>query len=143
MKLDTSEDRLEAVKRLYARATKISDAFRRKSNRVSFGDVFGLMALMEKLNALEELIRTESFWEQAIQEIYDVEDVEEDTREKFVAATASNAYVFLKVILVTRVETLRNFTDNEYESRRLLEFQKEVYELMTALREVYEDIYGV
>ena len=48
MKLDTSKDRLLFVKKFYLRGERLDNEFR-NANRVSFGDVFGLMAMMEKI----------------------------------------------------------------------------------------------
>ena len=140
MKIDTPEERLAVVTKLFDRAAKLSDAFKRDADRVAFGDVLGLMALMEKLTAIQDVIRTEDLWEQTFAAMEKIEGVDETTRGKFVSAAVGNVYVFMRTILMQRIEAAINFADNDFGDRRLVRFQKDFRATLTALLEVYEDI---
>ena len=140
MKFDTSKDRILAVRNFYLRAEKIDSDFR-NARKINFGDILGLMAIMEKLVALEDLIRTEAIFERTALELLNVPDESEDTRKKFASTFATGAEFFLDKVLIQRVESVINFTDNNFSDRRLMKFQKDLREGMTALREKYRDVY--
>ena len=142
MKLDTSKDRIMAVRKFYLRGEKIDSDFH-KAQRVDFGDVLGLIAIMEKLIALEELIRTEIIFERTAVELLNVPDETSETRNKFAATFASGAEFFLDRVLIHRVDSLIKFTDNNFSNRRLMRFQKDLREGMTALRDRYKEVYKI
>ena len=79
--IDTPDARLKVVMNLFNRAKKIDDVFRRNADRVNPGDVIGLIALTEKLSALQDLIHTESLWEEAFANMHKVGGVSEDVRK--------------------------------------------------------------
>lgn len=142
MKLDTSKDRLHVVKELDARAAKIGDSFR-NTDRYVVGDLIGLIAIREKLLTLQDMIQTESLWEETIGGVMDVDDETEETREKFVAICSRQAYIFLRIILAQQIERIMNFATNKFASRRLMKFQSDLRDTMDEMREVYAEIYGV
>ena len=139
-KINTPEERLEVVTKLFNRATKINDSFNRNINRVNFGDVLGLIAMMEKLTAIQDLIRTEDLWEKTFAAMENIADVDEKTRGKFVSAAVGNAYVFMRTILMQHIEDAVDFAENDFSDRRLMKFQKDFRATLTELLEVYEDI---
>lgn len=139
-KIDTPEERLAVVTKLFNRASKLSDSFKRDGDRVSFGDVLGVMALMEKLTAIQDAIRTEALWEQTFAAMENIKDVDEKTRGKFVSAAVGNVYVFMRTILMQRIEFAIKFAENDFKDRRLVKFQKDFRDTLTELLEVYEDI---
>lgn len=139
-KIDTPEERLAVVTKLFHRAAKIDDAFKRDADRTSFGDVLGVMALMEKLTAIQDAIRTEVLWEQTLAAMENIKDVDEKTRGKFVSAAVGNVYVFMRTILMQRIEFAIKFAENDFSDRRLVRFQKNFRATLTELLEVYEDI---
>ncbi len=140
MKLDTSKDRILAVRKFYLRGEKIDSDFR-SAKRVNFGDVLGLIAIMEKLSALEDIVRTETIFERTAVEMLNVPDETNDTRNKFAATFATGAEIFLNRVLIPRVEALINFTDNDFSNKRLLKFQKDLRDGMTQLRDKYREVY--
>ena len=140
MKLDTSKDRILAVRKFYLRGEKIDSDFR-SAKRVNFGDVLGLIAIMEKLSALEDIVRTETIFERTAVELLNVPDESNDTRKKFAATFATGAEIFLNRVLIPRVEALINFTDNDFSNKRLLKFQKDLRDGMTQLRDKYREVY--
>lgn len=142
MKLDTSKDRLNVVKKLFNRAIKINDAFR-QSGQYTFGDVLGVMAMMEKLNALEDTIKTEMILEDALDGVYKIKDESAETKEKFVAIFAGQTWFFLKTVLATRIDYMISFANNDFNDRKLMKFQKDFRETMIEMREAYAEIYGV
>lgn len=141
-KLDTSKDRLHTVKNLFNRAVKIAEAFN-KNNKDEFGDVLGLMAIMEKLSGLEDAISTEIFFEDALNEMMDIKGEREDTRQKFLSPFAQQSEQFMKSILVQRIEGIIHFTNNFYKNQQLAEFQADLSEAMVAMRKKYAEIYHV
>lgn len=142
MKLDTSKDRLNVVKKLFNRAIKINDAFR-QSGQYTFGDVLGVMAMMEKLNALEDNIKTEMILEDALDGVYKIKDESAETKEKFVAIFAGQTWLFLKKVLAIRIDYMISFANNDFNDRKLMKFQKDFRETMIEMREAYAEIYGV
>lgn len=141
-KLDTSKDRLQTVKNLFNRAVKIAEAFK-KNDKDEFGDVLGLMAIMEKLSGLEDAISTEIFFEDALNEMMDIKGEREDTRQKFLSPFAQQSEQFMKSILVQRIEGIIHFTNNFYKNQQLAEFQADLSEAMVAMRKKYAEIYHV
>ena len=142
MKLDTSKDRILAVRKFYLRGEKIDSDFR-NAQRVNFGDVLGLTAIMEKLVALEELVRTEIIFERTAVELLNVPDETSETRQKFASTFATGAEFFLDRVLLHRVESVMKFADNKFSDRRLLKFQKDLREGMTHLRDRYKEVYKI
>ena len=142
MKLDTSKDRLLFVKKFYLRGERLDNEFR-NANRVSFGDVFGLMAMMEKIVSLEELIRTERILEDTAVNLLKVPEETAETRKKFSETFGDGAEIFLQTILLPRINALINFTDNAFVNKRLSKFQKDLHEGMTALLNKYKEIYEI
>ena len=142
MKLDTSKDRFNLVRKFYLRGEKIDSDFR-NARQVNFGDILGLMALMEKLTALEDLVRTEMILERTAIELFNVPDETDDTRQKFAATFATGAELFLDRILFGRLDSLIKFADNKFSDRRLLKFQKDLREAMTQLRDRYKEVYNM
>ena len=142
MKLDTSKDRIMAVRKFYLRGEKIDSDFR-NARRVNFGDVLGLTAIMEKLIALEELVRTEIIFERTAVELLNVPDETSDTRKKFASTFATGAELFLDRVLIHRVESLIKFADNDFTSKRLMRFQKDLRDGMTQLRDRYKEVYKI
>lgn len=140
---DTPEERLAVVTKLFHRASKISDVFKRKEDRVSFGDVLGLMALMEKLTAIQDVIRTEALWEQTFADMENIKDVSEDVREKFFSTVAGNGYVFIRTVLMQRMETAVSFANNDFNDRQLMKFQKDFRETLSGMCEKYRQIYKI
>ena len=142
MKLDTSKDRILAVRNLYLRGEKIDSDFR-NARQINFGDVLGLTAIMEKLVALEELIRTEIILERTAVELLNVSDETDETRQKFASTFATGAEFFLDRVLIPRIDSVTKFADNKFSDRRLLKFQKDLREKMTALRDKYKEVYKI
>ncbi|MBR3747321.1 MAG: hypothetical protein IKP64_06295 [Selenomonadaceae bacterium] len=142
MKLDTSKDRLSLVKKFYLRGGRIGSELR-KARQINFGDVFGLMAMMEKLDSLEEMIRTERILEETAINLLKVPDETAETRKKFSETFGDGAENFLKTILLPRIDALINFTDNDFVSKRLMDFQKDLREGMTELLDKYKEIYEI
>lgn len=142
MKLDTSKDRALLVKKFYLRGDRLNMEFR-NAKQFSFGDVFGLMAMMEKIVALEELIRTERILEETAIHLLNVPDETAETRQKFSETFGGGAEIFLKSILLPRIDALINFTVNDFANKRLMRFQKDLREGMTELRDKYKEIYQI
>lgn len=142
MKLDTSKDRILAVRNLYLRGEKIDSDFR-NARQINFGDVLGLTAIMEKLVALEELIRTEIIFERTTVELLNVSDETDETRKKFASTFAMGAEFFLDRVLIPRIDSVTKFADNKFSDRRLVKFQKDLREKMTALRDKYKEVYKI
>ena len=142
MKLDTSKDRFNLVRKFYLRGEKIDNDFR-NARQVNFGDILGLMAIMEKLTALEDLVRTEMILERTTIELFNVPDETDDTRQKFASTFATGAELFLDRILLGRIDSLIKFADNKFTDRRLLKFQKDLREAMTQLRDRYKEVYNM
>lgn len=142
VKLDTSKDRLATVKSFFNRAMKINDVFR-SGEQVEFGDVLGLMAIMEKLTGLEDAINTEIYFEDALNDMMDIKSEREDTRQKFLSPFAQQSEHFMKTILVRRIDGLIGFTDNRYRNQQLIDFQAELSTAMVDLRKKYAEIYHV
>ena len=140
MKLDTPEERLAFVTNLFDCGAKIDDAFRRNFNRINFGDVLGLIALMEKLTAIQDLIQSEKLLEQILVDMNNIKDVDERTRGKFLLAAGGNIHVFRQTLLMQRIESAIDFADNDFGDRRLVKFQKDFRETLTKLLKFYEDI---
>ena len=138
--IDTPDARLKVVMNLFNRAKKIDDAFRRDADRLNPGDVIGLVALMERLTALQDLIHTESLWEEAFANMHKVSGVSEDVREKFIAASSHSVFVFVRMILMQRIELAIRFAQNDFSDRRLVKFQKDFRETLQEILEVYEGI---
>lgn len=141
MKLDTAQDRLCAVRELEFRAARIGDGFKNTGQYV-IGDLLGLIAIQEKLNALADLIQTETLWEDAIGGMLGIEDADTELRERCVAICSSQAYVFLRSVLARHVESVVNFATNKFASRRLMKLQRDMRETMEKMREVYAERYG-
>lgn len=142
MKLNTSKDRFLVVRNLYLRGERINSDFR-NAEHVNFGDVLGLMVIMEKLVALEELVHTEIILEHTAVELLNVPDESENTRKKFASAFATGAEFFLTKILIQRVESVIKFADNDFSDRRLSKFQKDIRDKLTALRDRYKAVYNI
>ena len=140
MKLDTSKDRILAVRNLYLRGEKIDSDFR-NAGRVNFGDILGLTAIMEKLVALEELVRTEIIFERTAVALLNVPGETDATRKKFASTFATGAELFLDRVLIPRVDSLIKFADNKFSDRRLSRFQKDLRDKMTLLRDKYKEVY--
>lgn len=119
-KLDTNLDRLKVVIELYERAEKIDDDFK-AGGQPSFGDVLGLMVMMEKLTALRELLRTEKIFENALE----------------------GRRLFVKLILVRRLRSMINFAENKFDDERLMEFQKNFRDAMKDLLKYYSEAYDL
>lgn len=143
MKLDTSKDRRAAVRRLFSRAMKTDNEIRIKGEPVNFGDIFGLMAMMEKLTALEDLIATETVLENSLNNMLDVKDESEAAREKFIGIFGGGIRIFLAEILLSKIDSMINFADNDFSNRRVNKYQKEFRENLTALRERYNELYKI
>ena len=141
-KRDTNLDGLNVVIELYDRAKKIGDDFK-ESGQASFGDIFGVMAMLEKLTALRELLHTEQILRNAIEGVHKIEDVSEETREKFVSIFAGQSRLFMKMILAGRLKSMINFADNKFDDERLMEFQKDFRNTMKDLLEYYSETYGI
>lgn len=142
VKLDTSKDRLATVKNFFNRAMKINDVFR-SGEQVEFGDVLGLMAIMEKLTGLEDAISTEIYFEDALNDMMDIKSEREDTRQKFLSPFAQQSEHFMKTILVRRIDSLLSFTTNRYKNQLLVDFQADLSAAMVDLRKKYAEIYHV
>lgn len=142
MKFDTSKDRRNVVKNLFKRAARVDDGFRRDPSRISFGDILGLMVMMEKLTALEDLITIEMILEGSLCDMLDVDDESEATRQKFVKIFGDGVENFLKHGLLDRLDNMINFANNNFGDRRLVKFQTEFRETLTTLREKYHEVYG-
>lgn len=143
LKLDTSKDRRAAVKKLFTRAMKTDNEIRLKGEPVNFGDILGLMAMMEKLTALEDLIATENVLENSLNDMLDVKDESDETREKFIGIFGGGIRIFLEEILLPHVDSMINFAINDFSNRRVNKFQTEFRETLTALRDKYNDIYKI
>ena len=139
MKLETSVDRLQTVKKLLSSAAKISDHFR-TSEEHTFGDILGLMAMMEKLTALGDLIRTEIILEELFNDALRLKD---GNRDKLSDIFRERTRAFLQTILIRRIETAGDFCTNDFSSSKLMKFQAEMRETMTALRGRYKEIYKI
>ena len=142
MKFDTSKDRRNVVKNLFKHAARVDDGFRRDPSRVNFGDILGLMVMMEKLTALEDLITIEIILEGSLCDMLEVDDESEATRQKFVKIFGGSVENFLKFVLIDRLDAMINFADNRFSDRRLAKFQTEFRETLTTLREKYKEVYG-
>lgn len=142
IKLDTSKDRLHAVRKLFIHGERVDNFFRRDPSRVSFGNILGLMVMLEKLTALEDLIGTEIILEGSLCKMLDVKDEGTATREKFVSVFGGGVEIFLKEILIKRLENMIAFANNNFSDRRLNNFQTDFRETLTALRNRYKEIYN-
>ena len=142
LKLKTSADRINAVKKLFHRALRIDDEFRNSDDKTSFGDIIGLVVMMERLKALEDIIYTEIFLENMINDASDI-PVDEQTREQFMDVFAIQTRNFLRIILVRRIERAISFAENTFLDRRVVRLQKDFRELMIALRERYHEICSI
>ncbi len=142
MKLDTSKDRFRLVRNLYLRGERINTDFR-NAEQVNFGDVLGLMVIMEKIVALEELVHTEIILEHTAVELLNMPDESDETRNKFASSFATGAEIFMSKILIQRVESVIKFADNKFSDRRLAKFQKDIRDRLTALRDRYKEIYNI
>ena len=140
-KLDTSKDRLNTVMKLFVTARTVDDYFQRNRSRTSFGDLLGFIAMMEKLTALEDFIKTEIILEDSLCGMLNVENTE--ARKEFVSIFGSGVERFLKNILIERIDQMISFASNNFDSRRLMKFQTEYRETMMALRDRYKELYGI
>ena len=141
-KLDTNLDRLKVVIELYDRAKKIDDNFK-AGGQPSFGDVLGLMVMMEKLMALRELLRTEKIFERALEGIYKIEGVNDEPMKEISLIVRGQNWAFAKLILIGRLRSMINFADNKFDDERLMEFQKDFRDAMKDLLKYYSDAYDL
>lgn len=141
--IDTPDARLKVITNLFNRAVKINDAFKRNADRVNPGDIVGLVALMEKLTALQDLIHTESLWEEAFANMHKVGGVSEDVREKFVSVATHSVFVFVRMILMQRIELAIRFAQNDFSDRRLMKFQKDFHATLNGMSDKYRQIYKI
>lgn len=141
-KLDTNLDRLKVVIELYDRAKKIDDDFK-AGGQPSFGDVLGLMVMMEKLTALRELLRTEKIFENALEGIYKVEGVNDEPMKEISLIVRGQNWAFAKLVLIGRLRSMINFADNKFDDERLMEFQKDFRDAMKDLLKYYSEAYDL
>ena len=141
-KLDTNLDRLKVVIELYDRAKKIDDNFK-AGGQPSFGDVLGLMVMMEKLMALRELLRTEKIFENALEGIYKVEGVPDETMKEISLIVRGQNWAFAKLVLIGRLRSMINFAENKFDDERLMEFQKDFRDAMKDLLKYYSEAYDL
>ncbi|MBQ3337153.1 MAG: hypothetical protein IJG80_07115 [Selenomonadaceae bacterium] len=141
-KLDTNLDRLKVVIELYDRAKKIDDNFK-AGGQPSFGDVLGLMVMMEKLMALRELLRTEKIFENALEGVYKVEGVNDEPMKEISLIVRGQNRVFAKLVLIGRLRSMINFAENKFDDERLMEFQKDFRGAMKDLLKYYSEAYDL
>ena len=141
-KLDTNLDRLKVVIELYDRAKKIGDDFK-AGGQPSFGDVLGLMVMMEKLMALRELLRTEKIFENALEGIYKVEGVPDETMKEISLIVRGQNWAFAKLVLIGRLRSMINFAENKFDDEKLMEFQKDFRDAMKDLLKYYSEAYDL
>ncbi|MBR3497587.1 MAG: hypothetical protein IKO05_01175 [Selenomonadaceae bacterium] len=141
-KLDTNLDRLKVVIELYDRAKKIDDDFK-AGGQPSFGDILGLMVMMEKLTALRELLRTEKIFENALEGIYKVEGVNDEPMKEISLIVRGQNWAFAKLVLIGRLKTMINFAENKFDDERLIEFQKDFRDAMKDLLKYYSEAYDL
>ena len=142
MKLDTANDRLQTVQKLFRRAGKINDSLRKNASRVSFGDVLGLMVMSEKLVALEDLIKIEILLSDTADVVLKLQG-EDNAKQKFETVFAEKAKIFLEDILLGRLESMKNFADNDFSDRKLANFQTDFKETMTLMLDRYREVYKI
>ncbi len=141
-KLDTNLDRLKVVIELYDRAKKIDDDFK-AGGQPSFGDILGLMVMMEKLTALRELLRTEKIFENALEGIYKVEGVNDEPMKEISLIVRGQNWAFAKLVLIGRLKTMINFAENKFDDERLIKFQKDFRDAMKDLLKYYSEAYDL
>lgn len=141
-KLDTNLDRLKVVIELYDRAKKIDDDFK-TGGQPSFGDILGLMVMMEKLMALRELLRTEKIFERALEGIYKVEGVNDEPMKEISLIVRGQNWAFAKLVLIGRLISMINFAENKFDDERLMAFQKDFRDAMKDLLKYYSEAYDL
>ena len=141
-KLDTNLDRLKVVIELYDRAKKIDDDFK-TGGQPSFGDILGLMVMMEKLTALRELLRTEEIFENALEGIYKIEGVNDEPMKEISLIVRGQNWMLAKLVLIGRLRSMINFAENKFDDERLMEFQKDFRDAMKDLLKYYSEAYDL
>ena len=143
--LESNLNKIKLVTKLYERAKEIDDDFRKKekTNPVSFGDLFGLMVMMEKLTALRDLLVTEKILENAGDAPHKLEGLSESVIDEFVFIFKGQRYMFVKMVLAQRLRSMANFANNKFEDERLMEFQKDFREIMEELLDFYVKTYDL
>jgi hypothetical protein len=101
------------------------------------------MAMMEKLTAIVDAIRTEMLFEDALNDMLDIKDESKVTSKKFLSPFAKRSETFMKEILIRRVELLISFANKEFNNPRLMDFQEKLSAAMVALRKKYAEIYHI
>lgn len=142
IKWDTSADRVNTVMAFFKLGAKISDEFRKSENQKP-GEILALMAIMEKLTAIVDAIRTEMLFEDALNDMLDIKDESKLTSKKFLSPFAKRSETFMKEILLNRIELLISFADKEFDNPKLMDFQEKLTAAMVALRKKYAEIYHI
>lgn len=141
MKFDTTNDRIAELDRLFVSAVKIEKAFKREVENIDLGDILALLAMMENIYGLKELIRTEQLFNDTMTEAFAVADETSATRQKFIALFGKNAAAFIKDILIVRLNMCLNMARNDRYDVRLAKYQADFKRTLTAMRDTYRDIY--
>ena len=141
MKFDTTIDRIAELDRLFIAATRIEKAFKREVENIDLGDILALLAMMENIYGLKELIRTEQLFNDTITEAFAVGDETSATRQKFIALFGRNAATFIKDILIARLGMCLSMARNERYDESLAKYQDDFKRTLTAMRDTYRDIY--
>ena len=146
-KLDTSKDRYNAMGDLFRRATKLNHDFQREANPeegVEFGDVISVLTQLENLSAMDELIRTEMALEDTLTDMLNMPCNDEEDRRNFVAAYGKGIHIFLKEILLGRIDVTINMSHPEVAAdKRLVKLLKDIHDTMIKLRERYIELYKI
>lgn len=142
IKLDTSTDRVDTVMSFFKLGAQISDEFRQSENK-NPSEILALMAMMEKLTAIVDAIRTEMLFEDALNDMLDIKDESKLTSKKFLSPFAKRSETFMKEILLKRIELLISFANKEFDNPRLMDFQAQLSAAMVALRKKYAEIYHI
>ena len=146
VKLETSKDRYNAMGDLFHRATNLDNEFHYEATHggVEFGDVIALLAQVENLSAMDELIRTEMALENTLTDMLNLPCDSEEDRRNFVAAYGKGVHIFLKDILLGRIKvTIDMANPRVAKDKRLVKLQRDIHDTMIKLLDRYKELYKI
>ena len=131
------------VSKLILRGKKLEGLLISEINDIEISDLIFLTMIMERLYNLDGLTYTEQIFNDTYDEMCEVQGASDDEQDYFLACLEDQTEVFIEKVLLEQIECVLNFTNMDFEDRRLINFQKEVRKNMITMRKQYKEAYGI
>ncbi len=143
MKLDTENERLDAVKNLHVRLGKMLKVYEHSEEPINHLDILCIIVMSERLAAIKDLIIVEMLLNSTQETLKELENLSERLQGKFLIHFEQMDNLFVKNFLMNRLESMTDFPIKQFKDPRVIKLRKEFVALSTALRNKYKEIYKI